>query len=131
MPSKQVHDQTLRDFKFEGACSVTNLDLIFVCPRIASVTLQLQPKRCNYFFDYLFLKCSTCFRRSLRPSSGAHNRTFSYRCCQPILLQAGIVDETLSPVGINIGALYQKLYIQSKSAPGDGQVCRPKHVELI
>ena len=37
-------------------------------------------------------------------------------------------------------ALYQKLYIQSKnapeymqseSAPEDGRVCRPKHVELI
>ena len=29
------------------------------------------------------------------------------------------------PVGSNIGALYQKLYIQSKSAPEDGRVCRP------
>jgi len=38
---------------------------------------------------------------------------------------------TLSPVGSNIGALYQKLYIQSKSAPEGGRVCRPKHVELI
>jgi len=28
-------------------------------------------------------------------------------------------------------ALYQKLYIQSKSAPEDGQMCRPKHVGLI
>ena len=27
--------------------------------------------------------------------------------------------------------LYQKLYIQSKSAPEDGRVCRPKHVKLI
>ena len=26
---------------------------------------------------------------------------------------------------------YQKLCIQSKSAPEDGRVCRPKHVELI
>ena len=24
-----------------------------------------------------------------------------------------------------------KLHIHSKSAPGDGRVCRPKHVELI
>ena len=38
---------------------------------------------------------------------------------------------TLLPVGSNIGALYQKLYIESKSAPEDGRVCRPKHVELI
>ena len=28
-------------------------------------------------------------------------------------------------------ALYQKLYIQSKSAPEDGRICRPKHVGLI
>jgi len=33
--------------------------------------------------------------------------------------------------GSNIGALYQKLYKQSKSAPEDGRVCCPKHVELI
>ena len=35
------------------------------------------------------------------------------------------------PVGSNIGALCQVMYIQSKSAPEDGRVCRPKHVELI
>jgi hypothetical protein len=38
---------------------------------------------------------------------------------------------TLPPVGSNIGALYEKLYILSKTAPEDGRVCRPKHVELI
>jgi len=38
---------------------------------------------------------------------------------------------TMSPVGSNIAALYHKLYIQSKSAPEDGRVCHPKHVELI
>ena len=43
-------------------------------------------------------------------------------CCRPV---------TLSPGGSNIGALYQKLYIQSKSAPEDGRVCHPKRVELI
>jgi len=36
-----------------------------------------------------------------------------------------------TPVSSNIGALYQKLYIQSKIAPEDGRVYRPKHVELI
>jgi len=35
------------------------------------------------------------------------------------------------PVSSSIGASYQTLYIQSKSAPGDGRVCRPKHVEVI
>jgi len=31
----------------------------------------------------------------------------------------------------NNGALYQKLYIHSKSAPEDGRICRPKSVGLI
>jgi len=35
------------------------------------------------------------------------------------------------PVGSNIGALYQKLYVQPKTAPEDGLVCRPKPVEQI
>ena len=35
-----------------------------------------------------------------------------------------------APVGSSVGALYQKLYIQSKSAPEDGRICRPKHVGL-
>ena len=30
----------------------------------------------------------------------------------------------------SVGALYQKLYIQSKSAPEDGQICCLKHVGL-
>jgi hypothetical protein len=38
---------------------------------------------------------------------------------------------TVAPVGSSVGALYQKLYIQSKSAPEDGRICRPKHVGLI
>jgi hypothetical protein len=32
----------------------------------------------------------------------------------------------VAPVGSSVGALYQKLYIQSKSAPEDGQICRPE-----
>ena len=28
-------------------------------------------------------------------------------------------------------ALYQKLYIQSKSAPEDGRICRPKYVGVV
>jgi hypothetical protein len=31
----------------------------------------------------------------------------------------------------SVGALYEKLYIQTKSAPEDGRICRPKHVRLI
>jgi len=42
-------------------------------------------------FDYLFVKGSTGFGRFLRPSSATHNRTLSFRYCQPILVQVGIV----------------------------------------
>jgi len=38
--------------------------------------------------------------------------------------------DRLAPVGSSVGALYQKLYIQSKSAPDDGRICLPKHVGL-
>ena len=38
---------------------------------------------------------------------------------------------TVAPVGSSVGALYQKLYIQSKSAPEDGRIRRPKHVGQI
>jgi len=37
---------------------------------------------------------------------------------------------TVAPVGSNVGALYQTLYIQSQSAPEDGRICGPKHVGL-
>ena len=37
----------------------------------------------------------------------------------------------LLPAGDKVTNRHQKLYIQSKSAPVDGRVCRPKHVELI
>ena len=40
-----------------------------------------------------FYRCSTSFRRFLRPSSGAQDCTYSFRDCQPILLLAAIVDE--------------------------------------
>ena len=46
------------------------------------------------FLDlFYFDRRSTCFRRLLRPSSGAHNCTYCFRYCQPILLLAAIVDE--------------------------------------
>ena len=36
-----------------------------------------------------------------------------------------------APVGSRGGALYRKLYIQSKRAPEDGRIFRPKHEGLI
>ena len=37
---------------------------------------------------------------------------------------------TVALVGSSVGALYQKLYIESKRAPEDGRICHPKHVGL-
>ena len=42
-----------------------------------------------------------------------------------------LVQCTDTTVGSSVGALYQKLYMHSKSSPEDGRICRPKHVELI
>jgi hypothetical protein len=43
------------------------------------------------FLDlFIFINCSTCFRRFLRPSSGAQNGTYSVRYCQTNT--AAIVD---------------------------------------
>jgi hypothetical protein len=54
---------------------------------------KLQQTRCNVFWFIYFYRRCTCFRRFLRPSSGAHNCTDSFRYCQPILLLAATVEE--------------------------------------
>ena len=53
---------------------------------------KLLPKRCNVSWFIYFYWFSTCFRQFLRPSSGEHNCTYSFRYCQPVLLLAAIVD---------------------------------------
>jgi len=58
----------------------------------------------------------------LRPSSGEHNCTLSFRYCQPILLLAGVVD------AMELQFQYLKLNVQL-CAPDDGRRIRPKHVE--
>ena len=52
------------------------------------------------FLEFIyFYRRSTSFRRFLHPSSGAHNCTYSFRYCQPILLLAATRggDGTPSP----------------------------------
>ena len=75
------------------------------------------------------------FRATIRPSSGAlFDCIYSFWYNAPTLLPIGISTgsfiSTVAPVGSSVGALYQKLYTQSKSAPEDGRICRPKHVGL-
>jgi hypothetical protein len=49
------------------------------------------------------------------------------QCCRPV---PRLRWNSVVPVGSSVGALYQKLYIQSKSAHEDGRICSPKHVGL-
>ena len=65
-------------------------------------------------FIYLYWR-STCFRRFLRPSSGAHNCTYSFRYCQPILLLAAFMDEIHPPPIIRSTLLYIQLQVLSNN----------------
>ena len=56
--------------------------------------------------------------------------TMHRHCCRPVPRLRWSSISTVAPVGSSVDALYQKLYIQSKSAPDDGRICRPKHVGL-
>jgi hypothetical protein len=86
---------------------------------------KLQPTRCNVSWFVYFYRRYTCFRRFLRPSSGAHNCTHSFRYCLPILLLASTVAARS-----RIGWQYLKLYVQL-CAPADGRGNRLKHVERL
>jgi len=80
---------------------------------------KLQPTRCNFYWFIYFYRRSTCFRRFLRPSSGAHNCTY-------------ILSSASSKVAAssNIGWQYLKLYVQM-CAPDDGRRDRLKHVKRL
>ena len=54
---------------------------------------KLQPTIRNVFLFIYFYKRSICFKRFLPPSSRAHNCTYCFRYCQPILLLAATVEE--------------------------------------
>ena len=94
----------------------------FIGPCIAVMLPKLQPTRCYVSWFFYFYRRSTCFTRFLRPSSGAHNCTYSFRYCHPILL--------LAAASSSIGWQYLKLYVQF-SAPEDGQRNRLKHEDHL
>jgi hypothetical protein len=85
-----------------------------------------------------FYRCCTCFRRFLRPSSGAHNCTCSFRYCQSILLLAVIVEEmellSISPTiatSSSIDWQYLKIYVQLCAPDDVRRNRRLKHVEHL
>jgi len=57
---------------------------------------KLQPTICNIYWFIYFYRCSTCFRRFLRPSSGAQKCTIQLSgivnqyCCLPQQAQVEI-----------------------------------------
>jgi len=88
---------------------------------------SITTNKMQQFLVYLFLKGSTCCGCFLHPSSVTHNCKHSFRYCQPILLQAGIVDE-MEPVCSSICWQYLKLYLQL-CVPDEGWRNHPKHVQ--
>ena len=64
---------------------------------------QITANKMQIFKFIYFYRRSTCSRRFLRPSSEAHNCTYIFRYCQPILLLAATVEkmELISTVGVS------------------------------
>ena len=90
--SRHALDWQENDIPVSAKKLPTAIILIFVCPCIA-IQFQITTNKMQRSLIIYFYRRSTCFRRFLRPSSGAHNCTYSFRYCQPILLLAAIVDE--------------------------------------
>ena len=90
----------------------------------------MQTTRCNISWFIYFYRRSTCFRRFLRPSSGAQKlylklqllSTNTAACCY-----RGWDGTQLHLIYDSIGWQYLKLYVQL-CAPDDGRRNRLKHV---
>ena len=93
-------------------------------PGIANVFSSITNKMERHTIYLFFVKCSTCFRRFLRPSSGAQNCIYCIGyLVNPLLLPATIV------AGSSKGLTrYPMQYIQFW-ALDDGRRNRLKHVE--
>ena len=80
---------------------------------------------------FISVKCCTCFRRFLRPSSGALNCIYSIGYfVKPLLPPATVVEEMELTVASNSKCLtkYPMLYIQFRAPDDGGRNCL-KHVE--
>jgi len=74
------------------------------------------------------LHCTKSYCRQFHLNRGTGRQ--QCRCIVPKATASSSIS-TVAPVGSSVDALYQKLFIQSKFAPEDGRICRPKHVGLI
>jgi hypothetical protein len=69
--------------KYEGSSQCLQLSIF-----------QSTTKKMQRFLDlFIYIDCSTCFRRFLRPSSGAQNVHTASIIVKTVLLPAAIVDE--------------------------------------
>ena len=87
----------------------------------------------QHFRLIIFLIQPYMLGRQIRPSSGAlFDCMYSFWYNPATLLPTGatVEMEPISTVGSKVGALYQKLYIQSKSAPEDGRSPETSRAEL-
>jgi len=53
--------------------------LTFICPCIANIFAAYKQQDATFHNLFISVRCSTCFRRFFRPSSGAQNCTYSVR----------------------------------------------------
>jgi hypothetical protein len=56
--------------------------LIFICPRIANIIPNYNQQAATFLDLFIPTDALTCFTLFFRPSSGAHNCTYSCRYCQ-------------------------------------------------
>jgi hypothetical protein len=56
------------------------------------ISIPNYSQKVQRFLIYLFLQTLYMFQAVPPPSSGAHNCTYSFRYCQPILLLAATVE---------------------------------------
>jgi hypothetical protein len=91
---------------------VTGSVSVFICKVFVTVSNYSQ-----LLLIYLFYRRSTCFSRLLQPSSGAHNCTYSFRHCQPILLLA-VPWKKWNSMEFHLfhGSTLQRIYISSTVA---------------
>ena len=75
--------------------SITQLDINFdIYMSVHRNIITNYSQKVATFLEFIYFnRRSTCFRRFLRPSSGAHNCTYSFGYCQPILQLAATVEE--------------------------------------